>query len=44
MLDKMSCYCHAHDAERYSEDDMVTKLQVYWLVNRFQQTGSVEDC
>ena len=42
MLDKVSC--HRHDAEKYSEDDRVTKLQVCRLVNRFQQTGSVEDC
>ena len=27
-----------------SEDGSVTKLQVHRLVNRFQQTGSVEDC
>ena len=30
--------------KKYSEDDRVTKLQEHWLVNRFQQTGSVEDC
>ena len=30
--------------ENYSEDGRVTKLQVNRLVNRFQQTGSVEDC
>ena len=30
--------------KNYSEDGRVTKLQVHWLVDRFQQTGSVEDC
>ena len=30
--------------KNYSEDGRVTKLQVHRLVNRFQQTGSVEDC
>ena len=44
MLDKILCYCHTHEAEKYSEDDRVAKLQIHWLVNRFQQTGSVEDC
>ena len=38
------CFCHAHEAEKKSEDDRVTKLQIYWLVNRFQQTGKVDDC
>ena len=30
--------------KKYSEDDRITKLQVHWLVNRYQQTESVEDC
>ena len=29
--------------KNYSEDGRVTKLQVHQLVNRFKQTGSVED-
>ena len=29
--------------KKYPEDDRLTKLLVHWLVNRFQQTGSVED-
>ena len=37
-VDKISCYCHTHDAEKYSENDMVTKLQVHPLINIFQQT------
>ena len=41
MLDKISCYCRTHDAEKYSEDDSFTKLQVHQLGYRFQQTGSV---
>ena len=41
MLDKISCYCRTHDAEKYSEDDIITKLQVHQLGYRFQQTGSV---
>ena len=27
---------------KFSEDDRVTKLEVHWFVNIFQQTGSVE--
>lgn len=29
--------------KKYPEDDRLTKLQIHQLVNRFQQTGSVED-
>ena len=29
--------------KRYPEDDRLTKLQVHWLVDIFQQTGPVED-
>ena len=39
MLDKISCYCHSRDAEKYSDDE----IQVYRLVDRFQQTESVKD-
>ena len=44
ILDKILCNCHTHAADKYSVDDRVTKLRVHWLVNRFQQTGPVEDC
>jgi hypothetical protein len=29
--------------KKYPDDNRLTKLQVHWLVNIFQQTGSVED-
>ena len=35
---------YLYDAEKYSEDDRFTKLQVLWLVYRFRETGPVEDC